>query len=147
MTPDIAHSWGIVFGVVACLIAGLAVMLVSVRTAWIAKTIAVLTVVYAVIGLLFLTTPKWTEVVIKLGDFEAKIAQLEAELSKVQTANADLQAQISLVAAADPQQQKTAADFVKAAQYARSKAEWAKSLPAKSSNYKLELTQNQRRSK
>jgi hypothetical protein len=77
MTPELFGSWMLQVAMMLCVVAGLAMTIVAVRTGWILKAIAWTTLGFGATGAVMILAPKWTEVVFEYKDFKARIAELE----------------------------------------------------------------------
>jgi hypothetical protein len=148
MTAAEAQSWIAVGALLASLLIGIATSVTSVRIAWIAKAVALSTLSYGFAGFLLLTTPKWTEVILKIGEFEAKITRLQKSLETVETnliaekaANANYASQIAALTSLQKASFKTAAEYVSSVEDVRAKVRWADAfLPLGASGYAVDAT-------
>jgi hypothetical protein len=135
-----AKDWMLVVGLAVGVLAGAAMLVVSVNIGWITKKIAVLTLVYGVAGGCFVLSPKWSELFISWDKekFEAKISQLENEMKSVKSENEALSAQVTQVASLSTQPYKSAADYIGAWDRGRMQAGWANYIPADASSIRIE---------
>jgi hypothetical protein len=83
MTPELALSWVVLGSVTLCVVLGTSVVGAVTYTHLRTLRIAALSLAFAIVGALLMTTPKWTELVVKWGDFEAKLAKVETQLGMV----------------------------------------------------------------
>jgi hypothetical protein len=141
MTPEIYGSWLLQAAMPICVLAGLGIVIVTIRTSWLLKAIAWATVSFALIGGTMILAPKWTTIALEWGEFKANIAKLEEENARLVAANASFKQQIETVAQLGSDQFKTAKDAVATIAAVRDKVGWADFLPA-SGNYRLEIAPN-----
>ncbi|RTL70600.1 MAG: hypothetical protein EKK41_12200 [Hyphomicrobiales bacterium] len=143
MTPMAYSAWLFQASLSACVVAGVALVIVSVRTGWIAKAIAITTAIYGVAGGFMILSPKWSEVVFEYKDFKTRIAQLETDNKALADNNEDLNKQIRIVSAIGNVINGNAKEAVSKIDETRNSVEWAAGfLPASDEAYRLAVSPN-----
>lgn len=99
------NNWILPISLIACVFFGAGIVWVVTYSHYKTLKIAATSLAFGVIGALLLSTPKWTEIAIKWGDWEAKFAQLEdyknrasiaeAKSSKLTTENVSLKLELA----------------------------------------------------
>ncbi len=80
MGPADALAWELVLGVACATLIGVAASSTAIRSSWLRKTIHLNNVLFLLIGVVALSAAKWTEIAVKVGDYEAKITGLEQQI-------------------------------------------------------------------
>ncbi|TIR17092.1 MAG: hypothetical protein E5X33_26975 [Mesorhizobium sp.] len=141
MTPLTYNAWLFQISLSACVVAGLAIVMVSVRTGWIAKAIAITTALYGLTGGLMILSPKWSEVVFEYKDFKTRISQLQDDNAKLASENTELHSQIQTVAALGEFGSGSAAAAINRIRDTRQSVHWAAQfLPADRDAYRLAIS-------
>lgn len=142
MTPLNYNAWLFQAALSACVLAGFAIVVVSIRTGWITKAIAWATAAYALTGAVMLLSPKWSTVVFEYKDFKTTISQLETANSQLTAQNEVLHNQIRLVASLGKADTGTAQAAVAKIKDTREAVQWADFLPANTDAYRLAVPAN-----
>jgi hypothetical protein len=141
LTTASVTAWILVATLILCLLIGVAMTAASVRTSWITKNITTAIVVYGLLGVVLLTTPKWTSLAFEWGDMKAKVTQLENQNSNLLADISKLNEQITTVSSLGTTKFPTAEDVLVSINKARSTVDWAADfLPASDASYRLEVS-------
>lgn len=139
MTPDQLTAWVLPIALATCVLMGFSTLVVSIRTAWIMRSIAWATVGFGLMGASVMLAPKWSQIVLEFGSFKAHVAQLNSENLRLASENARLNDQIAKVASLGTQQFGTAGEAIASIKNARDAAQWAGFLPDSPDAYRLEI--------
>lgn len=146
MVPEVAREWVLIAALSASILSGIAVLFVSLRTGWIARKIALLTLGYGFLGAILLSIPKANEIIVDIRGFKATIAKLEQQSDRLMAQNQALETQVDqfnddkkLLAKLSSDSSESAAQWVDQAERARSLVEWANFLPANRSSVKVAI--------
>ncbi|ATU91760.1 hypothetical protein [Phyllobacterium zundukense] len=139
-TPESVTAWVLVATLVLCLLIGVAMTSASVRTTWIRKNITTAIVIYGLLGVVLLTTPKWTTIAFEWGEVKARVAELESENAQLVADNSKFKDQINTVSSLGTTKYPTAEDAVIGIKNARDTVDWAADfLPASDASYQIEV--------
>ena len=83
MTQQLAFSWVVLGAVILCVLLGTSIVATVTYTHLKTLKIAALSLAFAIVGAILMTTPKWTELAVKWGDFEAKLAKAEVQMKNL----------------------------------------------------------------
>jgi hypothetical protein len=137
MLAEDLKSWVAVGALIVTVVLGLAIVVASIRTAWIKKIIAGMTVTYAIVGLLFLSSPKWQGLVVEAWGFKAEMARLSQELDQRTAEVKTYQHQIADLQKLNDTKFASAADLLKAIAQTKERVSWAGFLPTNPDRFKV----------
>ncbi|MGF7004758.1 hypothetical protein [Aminobacter sp. BE322] len=140
MTPELLGEWLLPVALAACILGGLAIVFVSVRTGWVKQAISWATVSFGLIGAVMILSPKWTTFAIEWGDLKATVAKLQDENRKLAAENGNLTSQIAQVSSLARSDFASAQDAVTSILNTRNAVAWADFLPATPEAYRLEIS-------
>ncbi|CDZ60460.1 Hypothetical protein NGAL_HAMBI2605_10300 [Neorhizobium galegae bv. orientalis] len=140
MTPEFFNSWLLQAVLVACALCGVSVLILSVRTGWIGRTVTWAIVSLAVLGAMMVLSPRWTKFAFEWGELKAELAALKNERESLVASNSKLTAQIAEVSKLSTAKFTSAQDVFSSIQKTRQNVSWADFLPATSASYRVEAT-------
>jgi hypothetical protein len=139
MTPDEMNTWTIAIAIAISVLLGIAITTVSIRAGW--TKIAAAAITYGILGLVFISAPKWTTLTLEYSGIKATLAQLKNENQRLHTekmqladANATFERQIGELSGLAKANTRTAANWLEKAGEVRNDIGWATFIPTKSDN-------------
>jgi hypothetical protein len=142
MTPAEISKWTLPIAIAAASFTGFAMIWLSMRTGWIRKSIGTAMVSFGLIGAVLLLSPKWENLIVKIGNVEAEMARLKADNEQLAARNNSLEAQIRQVASLGSGDYPSAEDLVSKIYATRESVDWAKFLPSNDTSFGVALKPN-----
>ena len=142
MTAAQAQDWMIPLALTVAILAGLLIVLLSIRVSLVKSVIAITTITYAFLGAILILAPKWHSLSAKYdaktGSASVEVASLQNRLDDSLKENASLRTQIALVQSLD-NKSVTASDWLSSAKQIKADVDWAKFLPTDPTKYKVQV--------
>lgn len=135
MTPELFSSWISPASLGASLVAGIIVLMVSVRTGWIERALRWATVGFGGIGAAMVLVPTGKQIAVEYDDFKTTISQLQEEKANLVAENSKLNSQIRLVSLLGDSNQKTAQEAITQIEKIKSQVSWADFLPSNPNSF------------
>lgn len=153
MTPEVFTTWNAAIAIAFASVFGVVIVVFSIYRMFKALTFAVC--IGLLVGLVFLTTPRWKEITLEVMGVRAKIAQLNSDVSvlegqkialddRVNTLlqeKAVLGTQIAALQDLGTSAPSSAQDLVNMVASARKDVEWATFLPNRTTSFGVMLNQ------